>query len=411
MSAHSAVADDRRVVVGACAAISIGTLTANVLPMMLGALVDARGFDEGSVGWLGTLELGCMAGSAIAVAPLLGRLSLRRLVVAASVVVLAVQLLCIGVSGFEALLALRVAAGAASGVVYASANASIARTANPERSYAVLMIALALIAAVILGILPVPIERWGVAGLFASLSGVTLLFLPFLVWLPEGQREGTVSTPPGASVAILLLGTSLCVIAANFFVAVGSGGLWAFTERIALTTGLDREGIGLVLGATTIIAIVGAGAAAWLGTRWGRTLPAISSIAALGALGLWITLTRSPGEYAAAQFAYSTIYVFAAPYFLGVAAALDPVGRLPAAVSGATLVGGATGPVLAGQMVSGEGFALLGVGVLVVSLVGYTARRARSDRRIWRRFKDERAERDRSGTRGDTVRDLRACAA
>ena len=93
----------------------------------------------------------------------------------------------------------------------------------------------------------------------------------------------------------------------------------------------------------------------------GRTLPVAGGLVAIAAASWVITHAGGRAEYAAAQLAYNTLYLFLTPFLLGTAAAIDRLGRVAAALGGITLVGSAFGPVLGGAVVGAGGHAALGM--------------------------------------------------
>ena len=229
----------------------------------------------------------------------------------------------------------------------------IASSTDPDRLYARVMVGGALAAAALFVGLPHAMEIWAHRGAFALLAAVALLCFPLLVLLPRSAPPGTTSEILGGG---LLRGPALAVLISAFVLSVGEGAIWAFVERIGGHVGLGIDAIGLVLGATTLVGISGAVLAAWLGTRFGRTLPLSLGIAAIGLASVVLGHATGPVAYVAGELVYNTAYLFVAPFLLGTAAAIDTQGRVAAATGGVVLLGAGVGPGIGGVLVAWGSF-------------------------------------------------------
>jgi predicted MFS family arabinose efflux permease len=355
----------------ALAGLCIALLGFNTLPLLLGAAIDALALSPAQGGLLGTFEIGAMATVTLSISPFMKRVPLRRVALSCGSLVALAQVGSMWAPSFEALAALRLLSGAAAGAVYASVNSAVAGSSNPDRLYARIVFASALIAAALFVVMPIAAERWSLAGAFGTLAVTAVLCVPFTRNLP--LRASDTGSTPGADAqdepSLILRPSSLLVLAAAFILAMGEGGLWAFMERIGLGVGLSSEEIGLVLGATTVGGTSGAALAAVIGTRFGRTLPILASLLLIGVSGFVISRAEAPTTYIAAQLAYNTLYLFSTPYLLGTAAALDRAGRVAAALAGAVMIGGAVGPGVGGVLAGEANYALLGTCILAATVL------------------------------------------
>ena len=99
----------------------LGVLSANSIPVMIGALMDGLAVNEAEVGLLGTVELLAVALGALAAAPMAGKVSNRRLAVFGCLFAITAQFLSAAAGGLYLLAGLRVIAGAGLGLAYAAA--------------------------------------------------------------------------------------------------------------------------------------------------------------------------------------------------------------------------------------------------------------------------------------------------
>ncbi len=367
--------DPRTLLWAAVAAVGVGLLGFNTLPLLVGAVIDGLGLDARQAGLLGSVEIGAMAVASLLLAPRVGVIPRRAVAISSAAVVTGAHLLSAIPDEIALLLSLRLLAGLGEGCIYAIANAVIASSVDPDRLYARVTLVGALAVAALFLAIPYAIELWAHRGAFGSLAAVALFCVPLLFWLPR-SRAGVVRIEHRDGV--LLRGSSLAVLASAFVLSVGEGAIWAFVERIGGHVGLSIDEVGVVLAITTVAGVSGAGLAAWLGTRFGRTIPLTFGMAAIGAASMVLAYAGSPAAYVGAELAYNTAYLFVAPFLLGTAAAVDEQGRVAAATGGMVLVGGALGPAVGGALVAWGsypplGWLVLACGALAISLILPTA--------------------------------------
>ena len=361
--------DPRTLLRAAVAATVVGLLGFNTLPLLVGAVIDGLGLDARQAGLLGSAEIGAMAAASLLLAPRVGSISRRRVALVSAVVIAAAHALSTLPSGFAPLLSLRLVAGLGEGCLYATVNAAIASSQDPDRLYARVTVVVALVAAALFVAIPWAIDYAGHRGAFGSLAGVAVLVVPLLLWLPRTATAGAHAEILGGG---FLGGPSLAVLSSAFVLSLGEGAIWTFVERIGGHVGLSIEAIGIVLAVTTLVGISGAALAAWLGTRLGRTVPLALGMGAIGLSAMVLGHAATPAAYMAAELAYNTAYLFVAPFLLGTAAAVDAQGRVAAATGGIVLVGGAVGPAVAGSVVAWGSFPPLAwfvLGCCVVSIL------------------------------------------
>lgn len=344
------------------AAEGAGLLGFDTLPIVLGAVVDRVGLSEGHAGLIASLELAGMAASALLLAPRMGVLPLRALALAGAGLALSAHAASTLASGFAALAAARALAGLAEGALVAAGNALLATSVDPDRLAARMQIVAGLAAACVLSGLPHAVDVAGQRGAFGAMALLVLACVPILALIPPAARVAR-SRPPTEITA----GRASTVLAAAFLLAAGEGALWAFLERMGVRAGLSAASIGFVLGATTLVGLLGAGLAVWQGTRFGRRAPITAGIACQAASCWVVAHATTPGAYLAATLGYGLSFFFVQPYLVGTAAVMDPRGRIVAAYAGAGLVGAAIGPALGGALVQRFSYPALGWQLAVAS--------------------------------------------
>lgn len=323
----------------------------NLMPFIVGSLIDHRDLDSAAVGLLGSGELAGLAVAAVGLASFVAHGRRRAWLLAGA----GVAGLGHGVSsielGYTTLLASRATAGLGEGMLMAVAMAAVAGARDPTRLFAQVTAIVYAIMAVQFMALPPFVATFGPEGIFAALAIMTLLLGALAaVWIPDAPATAEtviVATEPSSHRKLALPGIAAVVIA-----AIGQMMIWVLSERLGVLAGLSAEGIGIVLAVVLLAAIVGAAAAAWLGTRRGSVLPAMLGLAGFAVAALAMVQVNQVGVYIASNILFGATYAFFTPYFMGALAALDRTGRWTATGGGAQMVGLAIGPLLGGVLVS-----------------------------------------------------------
>jgi predicted MFS family arabinose efflux permease len=337
-----------------------------IAPLLLSAYVDDRGFGEESASWLSSGELLASAIAAIAVAGWLTRRSRRATAGLGLGLVVVAQLLSMAQLDFLPLFALRALAGLGAGLAGAASTAAAAGTQNPERVFASASFVTAILGAITIGPIGMAIGAYGAAGAFVIAAAVTFLVFPLLVGLPApiSSRSATASKPSGQHIL-----SAVAVLAALFAFMLGQNAVWGFTARIGQSAGLSVEEVSWILGVTALAGLAGAAAAATLGASRGRTVPMLLSIAGTVASVFVLVVSATPAAYIAANAAWTFLFAFSMPYFIGTLAALDPTGRWAAMGTGVAGVGAALGPAAVGRVVAATGYGSLGWLMLVMGIL------------------------------------------
>lgn len=340
-----------------------------IAPLLLSAFVDDRGFGEEQAAWLSSGELLASSIAAIAIAGWLTRGSRRAVAFYGLGLAVSAQLVSMAHFNFMPFLALRILAGTGAGLAAAAATAAIAGTENPERVFAIAGLFIALLGAVLVGPVGMAIGTYGAAGALAIVGVFTILCAPFLSGLPAPvviertalQARDRRHVVPG-----------LAVLGALFAFMLGQNAVWSFTARIGQAAGLSVEDISWILAVTGMAGLAGALGAATLGTRRGRTLPLLFSIAATVVTVIVLARSTTPLVFAAANAAWTFLFAFSVPYFAGTLAALDASGRWAAMGSGVAGFGAAIGPAAVGGIIEANGYASLGFVMIAMGLITTT---------------------------------------
>lgn len=335
-------------------------------PILIGGAVDSAQLTAEQAGWIGTLSIGAVATVSMLVPPLLRRFHGRL------PLVLFALLLVLGYGGFAisrdfaAFSLFALLGGTGSGGLLAGMAMRIAKAPSPDQVYGVIYAVATGIYAALLFVLPIFGGRYGVPAEFGLLALVALATMPTLAWLGndvamEEHHHAAGGQRSWGMIAIIVL---VMTVAFPLY-----GGVYAFSERRAVAIGLDPAAIGATLGATTAMTVVGALLVAWVGTRPGRTIPTLVTMA-VATLSYGLVLgAGSMALFIAGMLAFGLMQMALNSYFFGLASVLDREGRVAAALQGYSLVPYALGAALFGTLGNDGNLARLALPSVAVNIV------------------------------------------
>lgn len=343
----------------------LGMYPMMLTPILIGGAVDGAHLSAELAGWIGTLSIGAVAAASMLLPSLLRRHP-GRLPLFLFAGMLAAGYLGFAVSGsFLAFGLFALLGGAGAGGLVAGMAMRIAKTPSPDQLYGVIYAAATGIYAVLLLILPIVGGSYGVPAMFVLLALVVLATMPALALLGDD-----VATEEHLHAAASTRWSMVATVAIVMTIAFPLyGGVYAFSERRAVAIGLDPAAIGATLGAATLMTVIGALLVAWVGTRPGRTIPTLVTMA-IATLSYGLVLgAASTTFFIAGMLAFGLMQMALNSYFFGLASVLDREGRVAAALQGFSLVPYALGAALFGTLGNDGNLARLAIPSVAINIV------------------------------------------
>ena len=334
-------------------------------PSLVSSYVDRLGMSEGYAGSLLSLELvGATIGTLFVF--LKGvELNRRKLALAALFILALSNGASLILTSAAPLAALRFLAGFGGGVATGIFASCLALEQNTERHFGAFSVIVLLSAAFSYQVLPlfsdtaIGVPAFFLLMLFASIA------IPFTKFFPKGaERSSPTAAGEGqsnnaaASAAwpAIKVTAPVVVCATSFFLVVG--GLWPFLGQIGLNKfQLTEASLNSALASTQYSGAAGAMIALILANRLGHIAPLTTSmIIATGSLLMLVGGREDDALFivAAQLFMFSWLLFF--PYFMGLAAELDPFGRLASMVYFIQTAASVVGPALAALLVGALGY-------------------------------------------------------
>lgn len=352
-----------KVVIGFLGTWVLALLAANLVPVLIGALIADLGMSVASASALATaMSLGTAGGIfatnklvAKGDRPKMARIGL--LAMAAGFGLGAVTLTA------AAVVAGVVLGGIGAGIVVATATAASSATRDPDKTVNTVMIVNRLAAAALLAV--VPLLGSDLRNILAILAALGLAGLLAAGGLPNLPVEAAHRPAPGRGA-----GAKAVVLALVF-------GLWSMTEDLVYaisgvigmdSAGMTLDSISLVISLSVVGGLLGALASPLALKLLGRSL-AILLIITVGSVCKYAVLTATSATVLSAGIVLAgTMYGAVLALVFGLAARMDLSGRVGTLVMGVYIVGVALGPVIGGNLVGVVGPQALGLVIAVPSL-------------------------------------------
>ncbi|MFK0033721.1 MFS transporter [Pseudomonas monteilii] len=325
------------------------------LPMLLGALSEAKAIDSVHLGWVGSGELvGLLLGSLLT-ARFLGKGFGHSIAFAGSGIAIAANVVTPWMNGIEALIGLRVLAGLGGGLCYAYALARLSSRGNAARNATVFGIGLGLVSSLLFLMIPWLSEKFGIAAVFQFLCLMFLIATLLLRQIPTESAAEAASSSTGGKTPFSA-SSVICIISVIVW-GIATACFWIYTERLGTDAGLTSAFVGQVLNISNLACMVSCLAVYRLTKMWGHHAPQIGILIICGLLCLlWNTSAGEVG-YAAQIFIYFQLISITQVLQISLFSYLDKTGRLAALLPAAQGGGQAIGPLVGSAIfASGHGF-------------------------------------------------------
>jgi predicted MFS family arabinose efflux permease len=351
--------DNQKILVGSICAYNIASLSWWAQPEIVHTLIDKTGYSASSAGLIVSIELIAVALTALVAAPWVARIPVKMTCYVAGLVAITCHLISAGTDSIVLLASARLIAGCAEGLALAIANAVLASTVNPNRSYAVLNLWNVFSGMLLLTIMPGLEQKHGQLAVFGLLAMASLLMWPLLRNIPAQLQvvaPAKISGNRKASTAVILLSMLIWGTATAM--------VWAFYISIGQQTRLETTTVGLIAALAAAGGLVGSGIAAYIGGKVGRYKPFYIGLLLNVIVVMTLTHVFSNWVFIITALAALACVYYLLPLYLGMAAEYDPNGGLSAAVAGVFLLSGGTGPLVGGYLVEMGGVQMIGWAVL-----------------------------------------------
>ena len=376
-------------ILGVGAATAAAHLGNNFTTYLIGGLMDRFGFTPVQMGAWSMAETLSYAGAMFLVAPKVAKLSPRLLMIAAGVLVVAAQLGSSALVSYAPLLIGRLMTGFGYGLANSALNLAAGREEHPARAISAgIAVQTVLFALINIG-LPLVGARFGVAGMFGVLAGLSAVFTLAAGWLPPDT--GKPGRPAGAVISSRLRADQWRVLASMALFTFGSLAIWPFMERAAHAINISAVTFGRYQSLATLVSALGnlilAIVAARLRLSWFLPLAVLTCAGACAAL----TTVSAGFAFGSALILFNASWFICYPLLLDIAYSVDGGGgRLAVLCSAVWLLMMSLGSLATGVLAQAlGGYRLVGplsmiFCVISVAIIWPLARRVDASNRLAR---------------------------
>jgi MFS family permease len=330
----------------------VGTLGILFLPLIVSGLIDDLAFTKQQAGYVAAAE---MAGVAILSGS--GVFWVRRLdwvdaAVLATLIFTAASLCSAFGGSFAGLFFFRFLVGAASGALLAIGLACQSDGKNAGRIFGYWVACQMTVSSV--GYLSLPLVRssWGTSGMLVALALVGVTAVVSIFFLP---RRGVTRISVNAGPALMNTKNMFALIGALLFFMV-QGGIWAFVERLGISSRLSTTEISVALAVSSYCGIVGGLARNWIANFIGSAGPFYFVVAGEIVMLFMFGLQHGYALYALAVCMLQFFWAMGMASLLAGLNIIDDSGRLILLMMATAKVGYSLGPAVMGWLIFDDNY-------------------------------------------------------
>jgi predicted MFS family arabinose efflux permease len=337
-----------------------------ILPIYVNTLAETFRADISQIGKLTASELAGAACASISSLFWTRFANLKKMALFCGSSLVVINLYCaFAIPNFDTLLIARMIAGIGEGCLLSIADFIIGRSQKPDRYFAMAIAGQMILSGILLCILPFGIKHWGAPTLFFTFGASALPIIICAPFLAKNLENKTIDIRR-FSISRLKPFFGLFGMA-SFFASETI--VWAFLERIGTNSGLSKVFLGITLGVTSIIAMIGGILACWLAGRANRLWIMIMS--ACGQIICLIVLNIECNEsiYFIIAAVYQILWCLWLPFQMGAISVSDPSKRLILLSSPFQALGIAAGPAIISFFISDRSLLAVYLGGIFFALL------------------------------------------
>jgi len=383
-SIASLLPDRRTLVVGF--GITLGNTAQSAIPWISGSLVESAHLDIQQASLMITAEVFTMGIVMLGASAFVHRLPKKAVLIFATILAIAAQIASIYVTQLGALALVRAVYGAAFGLVYSLASAIGAGAEAPQRTYGAAGTIALLLGVLINPMLGYGMQNYGAAGVFGGIVilsvvlAVPLFLISFKPFQASTAASSAIATDPVKPTERLDLLSAAGVVLTMALMSAAVSGLYVFLERIARSVGLEGTALGAGMSVVSLIGASGGVIAIFVSKRVGNVLPLLIGLPLMGVIMLGLTATKVQPQFWALFSALTMMFWFLYPFIFGLAARVDPKGRVASATGSGKILLASAGTALAGFLganygIQSYGYATIGICLLSAVMAAWVIAR------------------------------------
>jgi predicted MFS family arabinose efflux permease len=374
MSSMTSFLPDRRTLVVGLG-ITLGNTAQSAIPWIVGGLVESAHLDIQQASLMITTEVLTMGCVMLGASAFVHRLPKKLVLILATILAIAAQIGSMYVTQLGMLALVRAVSGVGFGLVYSLASAIGAGADAPQRTYGAAGTIALLLGVLINPMLGYGMQTYGAAGVFGGIVilsvvlAVPLFLISFNTFQTAPQAAGPVASDAGGPKERLDLLSAAGVVLTMALMSAAVSGLYIFIERIASSIGLHGTALGAGMSVVSLIGASGGVIAIFVAKRAGNVLPLIIGLPLIGVVMFCLAVATTQSQFWAAFSALTVMFWFLYPFIFGLAARVDPKGRVASATGSGKILLASAGTALAGYLGANYGIQSYGYAAIVICLL------------------------------------------
>ncbi|HEX7935965.1 MAG TPA: MFS transporter [Paraburkholderia sp.] len=371
--------------------ITLGNTAQSGIPWIVGGLVESAHLDIQQASLMVTVEVLTMGCVMLGASAFVHRLPKKAVLVLATLLAIAAQVASIYVTQLGALAVVRAVSGLGFGLVYSLASAIGAGAESPQRTYGAAGTIALLLGVLINPMLGYGMQTYGSAGVFGGIVilAVVLAIPLFLISFKSFQASPLVTNTAVAGQVKLTdrldMLSAAGVVLTMALMSAAVSGLYVFLERIARSVGLEGTALGAGMSVVSLIGASGGVIAIAVSKRVGNVLPLMIGLPLVGLIVLSLTVAKTQPQFWTAFTLLCVMFWFLYPFIFGLAARVDPKGRVASATGSGKILLASVGTALAGFLganygIQSYGYAAIGICLLSAATAAWVVARLKESR-------------------------------
>ena len=334
-----------------------GIFYINIMPAVVSGLKEALDFTNQQAGFVSSANLYGAAIGALSAVFLIKKINWRSWSYVLLITLVAIDTSCMFIANPEVMIATRFIHGLVGGLLVGIGFGIISRTSEADKTFGYLLFIQWGLGGLGLMYLPELVPSFGISALFISLIAFTLVTLVMMPFIPHYAIED-IKVADNTDTTIKRLPLSLNLFGIFLFQAANMG-LFAYMIGLGKAEGLFIEFMSPALASASWIALLGAFLVIIIGTKFGRTVPLVTSIL-ITAIASWVLhYSESDQVYLIANIIIGVTWAFTLPYMFGICSELDKAGQLAALGGFASKMGLATGPMVGALFLGDDNYSMV----------------------------------------------------
>ncbi len=329
------VPEHKDLVVGSVGLVIAGILTTFLAPLVTALFADDFKFGAGQAGILVAAGLAGVAVAAFAIAPVIGRLSRKKIgLIGAGTATIGLVATGFWATSFPEVLVAQIVTGLGAGLSYSAANSALSFARFPEKAFSTTTIAYMLVGAGMLTLGPLLHELYPLRGIYLGMALAEALCMLLILRLPDVRNLPQAHEPPpelpptavteGKPRLRRFMTPGAVLVVAFLILNAGNMAIWSFAQNIGEASGLSNEATSTFLGISQLVGLLGAGVTMVLGGKVGKMTILAPAVAMLAIGNLAIGISWIPLVFMIGFVVVNIAFFCLSPLVLALAAELDP---------------------------------------------------------------------------------------